>query len=409
MISQKQSYKSTLIACYFAYITQAIIVNLASVLFIVFRGLYGLSYEMLGSLVLINFAAQIVTDVLAIKYAPRFGYRICTVTALALSSLGLFSLALLPIMLPSSMTYIGLVAATVIYAVGSGMIEVLASPIVDSLPSDAKASAMSLLHGFYCWGQVAVVVVTTLLLEILGHGLWYIIPFVWAVIPIVDLILFVHVPLPTREEQQGSTPLSVLLKSKIFIAALLLMMCSGASEQAMVQWASMFAEKGLGVSKVMGDLLGPCLFGILMGLGRTLFGVFGQKLDLRKLLFGSALLCICCYCMASLSQWPILSLIGCSMCGLSVALMWPGMLSLASGHFPGGGTPMFGALAVFGDLGCSIGPWMTGMISGAVVSSGRYDAAAADSIGLKLGLFAAIIFPIVMAVGVLFLGKKKEN
>lgn len=412
MNSALKSYKRTIAACYLAYITQSIIVNLAPVLFIVFRELYGLSYEMLGSLVLVNFVTQIFTDIISIKYADKIGYRVCSTAALTLSAVGLVLLALLPVLLPQSLTYAALITATVIYAVGSGMIEVLASPIVEALPTDAKASSMAMLHGFYCWGQMAVVLITTLLLKLFGHESWSFIPILWAIVPIVDLILFAGAPLPEPESKSGSMPLKSLLTSKVFIIALLLMTCSGAAEQAMAQWASMFAEKGLGVSKLTGDLLGPCLFAAFMGSGRTLFGVFGAKLDLRKTLFGCSALCVICYLCASLSPWPVLSLAGCAITGLSVSLMWPGMLSLASERFAGGGTPMFGALAVFGDLGCSIGPWMTGMISGAVIGSGNYGADIAESVGLKAGLLAAIIFPITMMIGVAAIkgkgAKKKE-
>jgi hypothetical protein len=291
--------------------------------------------------------------------------------------------------------------------VGGGLLEVLISPIVEALPGDAKASAMALLHGFYCWGQVAVVLMTTLLLRLTGFSMWYIIPVFYAIIPAMNAVFFSRVPICPIVADGKNIPLRSLFKSKLFLIALMLMACSGASELAMAQWASLFAEKGLGVSKITGDLLGPCLFAVFMGTGRTLYGLFGYKINLRRTLVASSFLCILCYLTASLSQDPFLSLAGCALSGLSVSLMWPGMLSLTSERYPGGGTPMFGTLALFGDVGCSVGPWLTGIVSSSVM--GVNATAAAEKLGLRAGLLTAVIFPTLMIFGVSMLKKKKES
>ena len=269
---KKLTYKHTLLACYIGYITQAIAVNFPPVLFIVFQTKYGVSFEKLGRLIFIFFVAQIIVDMISIKIVDKIGYRICSVVAHCFSTVGLISMAVLPMIMPP---YIGLVISITVTAVGSGMIEVLLSPIVEALPGDAKASAMSLLHSFYCWGQLGTVLITTLLLSVIGHDAWYILPVIWAVVPFVNIFNFTKVPLvpPVPEERKMSV--KQLLSTRVFIIVLVLMMCSGAAEQAMAQWASLFAENGLNITKVAGDILGPCMFALLMAIGRTIYGIWG--------------------------------------------------------------------------------------------------------------------------------------
>jgi fucose permease len=406
MSTKTLSYKSTFRACYLSTIIQSVVINLAPVLFIVFQDFYFISYEKLGRIVLVNFVIQIITDAFAIRYADRIGYRKCIVTAHILAAAGLCSLGILPYILPCSFAYPALITATVIYAMGGGLFEVLISPITDSLPGEAKASTMALMHGFYCWGQVAVVLITTLAIHIIGFSKWYIIPVCWAVLPVINAVNFSRVPLAPIVAGENKTPLRSLFRSRLFLLALLLMACSGASELAMAQWASLFAEKGLGVTKITGDLLGPCLFALFMGTGRTVYGLFGGKINLRRSLIGCSVMCVLCYLTASLSPNPFLSLAGCSLCGLSVSLMWPGMLSLTAERYPGGGTPMFGTLALFGDFGCSAGPWLTGFISSLVINGNV--TVAAEQTGLKAGILSAVIFPAIMIAGVSLLRKKKE-
>ena len=383
----KINYKSTLHACYLGYITQALIVNLPPLLFIVFREKFGLSYTMLGSLVVVIFLTQLAVDALAIKFVDKIGHRISAVIAHIFAAVGMLLLAVLPQIMQQP--YIGLVIASLMFSIGGGLIEVLISPIVESLPGDAKASSMSLLHSFYSWGQVLVIILSTIALLILGHDLWYIIPILWAILPIVTLIKFTKVPLMPPQHKDERISLKTLLTSRIFILAVILMICSGASEQAMGQWASLFAEQGLGISKTLGDLLGPCLFAIMMGIVRTFYGIKGQKINMQKVLTISAFVCIISYVITALSPVPVLSLIGCSLCGLAVSLMWPGMLSLTAEKYPSGGVMMFAILAFGGDLGCAIGPWVTGVV--------------ADRSDLNIGLLSAIIFPSLLFIGLLTL------
>lgn len=378
----KINYKSTLHACYLGYITQALIVNLPPLLFVVFREKFGLSYTMLGSLVMLIFVTQLIVDVLAIKFIDKIGQRISAMAAHVFAAAGLIALAFLPRMLPSP--FIGLILSSIIFSIGGGLIEVLVSPIVESLPSDAKASSMSLLHSFYSWGQVLVIIVSTLGLLFVGQGLWFLLPLVWSLLPLFTLFRFMRVPLMPLVEESKRTPLKTLLRTRFFIIALILMVCSGASEQAMAQWASLYAEEGLGISKTLGDLLGPCLFAVMMGIVRTWYGIKGQKINIHKTLVFSSALCMVSFTIAAIVPIPAIALLGCALCGLSVGLMWPGMLSMTAAGYPSGGVAMFAIMALGGDLGCSIGPQLTGII--------------ADRSSLNWGIMAAIIFPTIMLI-----------
>ncbi len=408
----KLNFKHTMRACYTGFITQAIVNNLAPLLFIIFREQFGLTYEMLGRLVLINFGTQILADLLSIKYVDRIGHRRAAVLAHVLCAAGLVCLGVLPVLMPSP--YAGLMIAAVIYAIGGGIIEVLMSPIVDSLPGEAKASAMSLLHSFYCWGQMAVVAVTTLLLLAIGSSLWFVLPVAWAAVPLANAFFFSKVPLPPPVPEHQKIPLRKLIGSKAFLLSLVLMLCAGASELTMSQWASLFAQQGLQVPKVVGDLLGPCLFAVLMGAGRAFFGVRGHKMNLRAVMLACGGLAVVCYAVTVFAPNPVLSLAGCAFCGLAVCLMWPGTLSLTSARFPMGGTAMFGALAVFGDIGASVGPWLTGWVSemaqdGRSLSfiGGAFGWADGQA-GLKTGLLIGIVFPLLLVAGLLLLRKGGE-
>lgn len=404
------TYRHTLHACYFGFISQAIVNNLAPLLFIIFQDRFNISFEMIGRLVLINFGTQIATDFIAIKSVDGIGYRKAAVAAHIFCAAGLIGLGTIPHLLPSP--YIGLMIAVVIYAIGGGLIEVVISPIVNSLPGDAKASAMSLLHSFYCWGQMGVVLVSTILLRILGTNIWFALPILWSLIPIYNLFKFIKVPLLPTVSEQEKIPLRQLFTSRVFIIALMLMMSAGASELTMSQWSSLFAEKGLRVPKLVGDLLGPCLFAVFMGIGRTIYGILGSKIKLKKALIASGGLCIACYAVTVFIQIPMVSLLGCAVCGLSVSLMWPGTLSLTAEIYPKGGTAMFGTLALFGDLGASIGPWLTGFVSdlaknaSQLVTLGKVNNLNAEQVGLKSGLLIAMIFPLLLFIGIVLLRKE---
>lgn len=387
----RYTYKHTLRACYLGYITQAIVNNLAPLLFIIFQNQYHISFEMIGRLILINFGTQIVADILSVKYVDRIGYRKAAVMAHIFCSIGLMSLGVLPLIMP--VPYMGLVIAVMIYAIGGGIIEVLVSPIVEFLPGDEKASAMSLLHSFYCWGQVGVVLLTTLLLKVIGSSYWFVLPILWAFIPLYNIKNFLKVPIIEPHEDAPTMSIGELLSTRGFMIALLLMLCAGASEITMSQWSSLFAEKGLQVPKVVGDLLGPCFFAVLMGIGRSIYGIWGHKINLNRALMASGILCVICYAVTIFVQNPLISLLGCAVTGLSVSLMWPGTFSVTSATYPMGGTAMFGMLAIFGDIGAAVGPWIAGVVSDAV------------GLGLKAGLLVAIVFPVILVIGVMLLKK----
>lgn len=408
-MAQSSNFKKTIFACYRGYITQGIVNNLSPLFFVIFQDHFGIDYMLISALILCNFITQVITDVLAVRYVDRIGMRRAAVLAHVLAFSGLAMQGILPNILPAP--YIGLVIATVINGIGGGLIEVIISPIVDSCPGDAKASAMSLLHSFYCWGQVGVVLITTLLLRVIGEDLWYIIPLLWSLIPFYNLFSFLKVPLMPAIPEDEKTPLRTLLKSKIFLVAMLLMLCAGASELAMCQWSSLFAERALGVTKVMGDLMGPCLFAVLMGIGRTIFGIWGEKINLSHALMATAALCVLCYIGAGLFDNPILSLISCALCGISVSLMWPGTFSLVATIYPKGGTAMFGTLAILGDVGCSVGPALFGAVSTAAANA-AVNSASADQLGLKSGMLVSIIFPLFIVIGVALitrLAKQEKN
>ena len=250
---------------------------------------------------------------------------------------------------------------------------------------------MSLLHSFYCWGHVGVVLISTVFFGVFGIENWKVLACIWALVPLCNAFLFARVPIASliKEGEQGYT-VKELACQKLFWVFLLMMVCAGASEQAVSQWASTFAEKGLGVSKVIGDLAGPMAFAILMGSARAIYGKFGEKIDLDKFMAGSSLLCVASYLCISLVPSPVFGLIGCAVCGLSVGIMWPGTFSRASAALPRGGTALFALMALAGDLGCSGGPTLVGM-----VSSGFGD-------NLKLGILAAMVFPALLLVGIGF-------
>ena len=402
----RYTYKTTKTACYWGYIVQAIIVNLAPLFFVVFQEDFGISFEKIGRLVLLTFGVQLAVDALSVKFVDRIGHRASLVLAHSLAFTGLVLLGILPLVLPDP--YWGLVIPVVIYSAGAGLIEVLISPIVDALPSEAKASSMSLLHSFYSWGQVGVVLVTAMLVQITGTGLWWVYPIAWALVPLINLFRVIRVPLPPVVPEEEKTPLKFLLSSRLFLVALLMMACSGASELVMSQWSSLFAEKGLGVPKVIGDLLGPCLFGVFMGVGRTAYGMLGQRLPLKKALLASTILCLCCYGVTVFVPVPVLALLGCALCGLSVSLMWPGTISLSSGYFPKGGTTLFALLALAGDMGGALGPWLAGLVSDGAenaswLSHVLIGAQSPEQWGLRAGLLAGMAFPLLLLLGLVCL------
>lgn len=413
-MSKKQyTYRNTTFSCYRGYMTQAIINNLAPLLFIIFQTNYDISYEKLGQLVLINFATQLLADVWATKYGDHFGYRSCMVVAHAFCVIGLISLGVLPLVMPTP--YLGLVLAVVLYAIGGGLLEVIVSPIVEALPNENKEGSMSLLHSFYCWGQMIVVFFSTFLLWMIGRDLWFILPILWALFPLYNLFQFLHVPILSLVKEGHEMKLRQLLTFPSVYLAMLLMIGAGASELTMSQWSSIFAEKGLQIPKLYGDLLGPGLFAFFMAIGRTLYGHFGERLPIKKCLLASSIFCVLTYLVTVFSTNAFISLFACSLCGLSVSLMWPGTFSLASAAFPRGGTMLFGILAICGDLGCSFGPWLAGKISDQVKTTGHTLSVwvnrglDTEQMGLRTGLLVAVIFPLVMAISLAIFHSKGKT
>lgn len=392
---KKLGYKSTTVSCYIGYISQAIVNNFSPLLFVMFSTQFDISLTQLSLMIAINFGVQLLTDFVAARLVDRVGYRPFVVAAHFLCAAGLSLMSVLPYIMPP---YIGLLISTVFSAVGGGLIEVIVSPIIEACPSDNKASAMSLLHSFYCWGQMAVVLFSTLVFRFAGIGAWRVMACVWALIPFVNAFLYMFVPINALPSEDGHSGLLSLFKKKTFVIAFLMMLCAGASELSMSQWASAFAEKGLGVSKAMGDLLGPCMFAVFMGIARVFYGKFGEKIALSRFMAGSSALCIIAYLITVVSPYPLLSLAGCALCGLSVGIMWPGTFSLASSAMPMGGTAMFAMLAFAGDMGCTSGPSLTGRIA---------DALGSD---IKAGFAFAAVFPVMMLIlSLVWIRREKKN
>jgi fucose permease len=375
------------------YVVQAIVNNLAPLFFIIFSGKYNISYAGLGSLVMLNFLIQLIVDALCIKFAAPIGYKKLLVIAQAMSALGLILLGVLPLFITP--IYTALVIAVVFYAFGGGLLEVLVSPVVDAIPGEAeqKPAAMSLLHSFYCWGQMTVILLSTFLLSIIGLERWYILPLLWALVPLANMFLMARVPIVPAIAEKDAMGLSGMAKAPVFFICLLMMLCAGASEQAVAQWASLFAEKALGVPKVMGDVFGPAMFALFMGLGRVIYGIWGGKLNLFAYMFFCGLLCIICYLGITLVPHPVVQLIACALTGFAVSIMWPAAFSLSSARFPMGGAALFAVLALMGDMGCSSGPWIVGLVTDAT-----------DSI--QRGILVCIIFPVLFLVTIFFLKKQ---
>lgn len=388
----KSKYQKTIYACFLGCIVQAIVNNFVPLLFLTFQSTYHIPLSRITMLITFNFGLQLLVDLVSVTFVDRIGYRVSMVLAHAMAALGLALLPVLPELLPDP--FAGILIAVTIYAIGGGLLEVLVSPVVEACPTDNKETAMSLLHSFYCWGHVGVVLLSTLFFTVFGIENWKILAFVWALLPLCNGILFTKVPMGSlmKEGEKGLT-IGELAKKKIFWVFLLMMLCAGASEQAVSQWASTFAEKGLGVSKTVGDLAGPMAFAILMGTARAFYGKYGEKLNLERFMAGSSILCVISYLCIALVPSPLFGLIGCGICGLSVGIMWPGTFSKASASIQRGGTALFALMALAGDLGCSGGPTLVGMVSSAFGDD------------LKKGILAAVCFPLLLLAGILLCKK----
>lgn len=391
-MSKKPNYKKTLVACYLGFITQAISANFAPLLFLTFKSTYGITLEKIAMIPMVFYFAQLLIDLAATKFADKIGYRTCVVASQVLSAVGLISMAFLPDRL--SNPFVGILVSVVLYAIGSGLIEVLVSPIVEACPFENKDGMMSLLHSFYCWGALGVILGSTLFFAVFGLGNWRILTIIWALVPLYNTFNFLSCPMERLVDEGKSMSVGQLLRLPLFWLIIILMICSGASEATMAQWASAFTEAAIGVSKTVGDLAGPGLFAMFMGISRMLYGKFSEKLDLTKVMLICGIMCAGCYLLASLSASPILGLAGCALCGFAVGIMWPGSISISSQKCPRGGTAMFAFLALAGDLGATVSPTMVGSL--AEMAGGN----------LKTGLLVATVFPAVLVVGLLLLKKK---
>lgn len=389
------NYRKTLIACYMGFVTQAIAANFAPLLFLTFHKSYMIPLGKIALISSVFFITQLIVDILCARFADVIGYRKCVVGSQMLSAIGLVGLAFLPQITADPFT--GIIISTILYAIGSGLTEVLVSPIVEACPFEHKEAAMSLLHSFYCWGAVGVILLSTLFFSLFGIENWKVLSCIWAVIPLCNVFNFAVCPIEHPTEDGKGLSIGSLLKVPLFWLAILLMICAGASELSMAQWASAFAESALGLSKSMGDITGPCMFAVTMGISRSLYGKYGEKLDLMKFMLGSGALCLGCYLIASLSQLPLAGLAGCMICGFSVGIMWPGTISICSAKIPSGGTAMFALLAMAGDMGGALGPAIVGNIS----------QNAGDDI--QKGLLAGCVFPAVLVISVLFVKKLSRS
>lgn len=392
--SIRKKYEHTIYACYIGYITQAVVNNFAPLLFLTFVKDFGLTLGKITLITTLNFSVQLFVDFLSAKVIDKVGYRKSIVAAHAFSAAGIMGMACLPQLLGNA--YAGLLLSGALYAVGGGIIEVLISPIIESCPTEKKESAMSLLHSFYSWGQASMILLSTVFFAVFGISNWRILAFFWALIPLFNTFYFCFVPIYPVVGEHEKLSMKGLFGQKVFWLLLVIMVCTGASEQAMAQWASAFAESALKVSKNIGDLAGPCAFALLMGSSRLLYARYSDKIPLQKFMKLSAVLCIFCYLLAVFSKSAMAGLIGCALCGFSVGIFWPGTFSVAAERLPGGGTAMYAFMALAGDVGCASGSTVVGLV--------------ADSFGgsLKTGLFAAMVFPIVILLGISMLHGKKD-
>ena len=391
----QKNYRKTLMACYLGLITQAICANFAPLLFLTFHKDYQISLGHIALIPTAFFLTQLIVDALCARYVDKIGYRRAIVGSQVTSALGLAGLAVLPEMLGDP--FIGVILCVILYAIGSGLMEVLGSPIVEACPFDNKDAVMSLLHSFYCWGSVAVVLLSTVFFSVFGVACWKILACLWAVVPLWNIINFLRCPIEHLVEDGQGMTIRQLCKAPLFWLAVLLMVCSGASELSMAQWASAYAEAALGLSKTLGDLMGPCLFAITMGISRVLYGKYGEKVDLTSFMLGSGALCLVCYLLASMTANPIWGLVGCIACGFSVGIMWPGTLSITSARMPLGGTALFALLAMAGDLGGAFGPSMVGYVT----------QLAGDD--LRAGLQVGCIFPIGLMIGLIIMRRMTKK
>ena len=391
MTEQSRKYLPTKLAGYVGFVVQAIVNNFLPILFIVFQDIYGLGYEKLGRLIVFNFAIQMFIDFITPKIIHKIGYRSAAFLCQFTACLGLCLMSILPRVMPNP--YVAMFISIAVYATGSGLMEVILSPMIEMLPTSNKSGNMAVLHSFYCWGQTLVVPLTTGMVFIFGRENWSYIPLVWAVVPFINMLAFLRVPIVEPGKEVKQSTLIELLKTPTFIVYMIMMFCGGASEIAMSQWASLFVEQALGVSKAIGDIVGPCLFALFMALGRVIYAKFSKKVSFTRLLIWLNILCFVCYLMVGICKIAALSLIFCALCGFSVSISWPGIYSAGARTFKTGGAVMFSAFAMCGDIGCALGPGLVGLV--------------AEYTSLNIGFIAASVFPLIMVICSLYILKVK--
>lgn len=389
-----KNYKTTLLACFVGYIVQSLVVTFAPLLFVTFQQEYGITLTQLSLLVTLTFSIQICGDILVPRIVPYIGHKKGLIAANICAAAGLVLLSFLPDVLPNP--FAGILLSVLCYSMGASLIEVLVSPVAEACPTKNKEATMSILHSFFCWGSVLVAAGSTLFFVLFGLQNWRILCLLWAAVPVVDGILYLNSPIATLsgDEAGHRTGQLSLLKNKTVWLLLLLMLSAGAAEIAVSQWVSAFAEAGLKVSKTLGDLLGACLFAALMGVGRIYYARNSEKMPLENSMLLSLFLCVAGYLVVALSPWPVVTLIGCGMAGLGITLIWPGTLSLGARRVAHGGTALFALMACAGDIGATLGPSLAGVLS--------------DTFGgnLKIGIAAAVIFPLAAITALLCLRKQ---
>lgn len=387
----KNKYTVTRLACFIGFVVQAIINNFLPILFVALQDNYKLNYEELARLIFINFASQMVIDFLTPQITRFIGYRKTAFLSQSMASAGLVMMGILPVFM--SHKYTAIVISVTVYAIGSGLMEVILSPMVEALPTNNQSGTMCILHSFYCWGQALTIIVTTALAFVFGNDKWNFIPIIWAVIPFVNALFFLHVPVIEPEKDKKLATFKQLFKRGNFRGFMLMMFCAGASEIAMAQWASLFAQRGLGVSKIIGDLAGPCAFALFMGLGRIYYGINAKKLDFKRSMIFLSCLSTACYLGVAICKIEALSLVFCAVCGLSVSIFWPAIYSQGAVDFTDGGMVMYSTFAMCGDIGCATGPWILGIV--------------ANNFGLESGFGVTALFPILMLICTVVVVKSK--
>ncbi len=409
---KKNNYLRLKLACYTTSLSMSVVGNLSPVLFLTFHALYGISYSLLGLLVLINFVTQLGIDLLFSFFSHKFHIPSVLRVMPCLTVIGLLIYALSPVIFQGQV-YVGLVTGTVIFSMASGLGEVLISPVIACIPAKDPEREMSKLHSVYAWGVVGVIIVSTLFLFLVGAASWQILAGFFAVLPLTSALLFFGAEIPVPPSPARSSGALGLLKNRgvwFFVVAIFL---GGAAECTMAQWCSGYLEGALGFDKIWGDLFGVAVFSAMLGLGRTLYARFGRNIE--RVIFFSFLGATICYFVAATVSLPVIGLIACALTGFCTAILWPGNLAVAAEHFPAGGVIIYALMAAGGDLGASVGPWLIGVVTDVTSDSawGQELATALvlspEQLGMKLGMLLGMLFPLVGSVLAFRLWRNKKT